>query len=169
MRLVLDILLFLLAWLGAVVLAAGGHGYLATLPPLAAIVLHVVVSRTRSAALGVIVLAGVVGLVAESLLLALGFTSYAGHVPTTLAPPVWVIALWASFGILHDVTHAAMRGEGANVAALGALAGPVAYYAGERLGAITLAEPLWITYLVLMAIWALAAPLLTAAARRAVT
>ena len=86
----------------------------------------------------------------------IAFPAHAGPaVPTT----PWMAALWAAFAatLRHSLDWARRRYALGAVA--GALIGPLAYAAGEALGAITVAPPPF-GWLMVAAEWALAIPLL---------
>jgi len=83
------------------------------------------------------------------------------YLPSPLAP-LWMAALWANFATLLDHSLSWLRGRAALAATLGALGGPAAYAAGERLGAVTIGGTYGI--LMLAAAWAVALPRLGALA-----
>ena len=86
----------------------------------------------------------------------IAFPAHAGPaVPTT----PWMVALWAAFAatLRHSLDWARRRYALGAVA--GAVFGPLAYAAGEALGAVTLAPPP-LGWLAVAVEWALAMPLL---------
>lgn len=55
--------------------------------------------------------------------------------------PLWMVALWLMFAVVWTrLTHTSAL-PGWTLALLATLGGPVAYYVGERLGAITFLQP----------------------------
>ena len=74
--------------------------------------------------------------------------------------PPWMAALWFNFALLVSISLAWLKGKYAAAALLGGLAGPVAYWGGEKLGALTVAATFGRGYLILALMWALALPLL---------
>jgi non-ribosomal peptide synthetase component F len=76
-----------------------------------------------------------------------------------------MVALWAMFATTLNVSLRALRARPWLAAALGAAGGPLAYYAGARLGALQLAD--FHAGLAAIAVgWAWLTPLLLASARR---
>jgi hypothetical protein len=69
-------------------------------------------------------------------------------------------ALWFNFAMLVSISLTWLKGKYTAAAILGGLAGPVAYWGGEKLGALTLAPDLLTGYLPLAVAWTLALPLL---------
>jgi tetrahydromethanopterin S-methyltransferase subunit D len=76
-----------------------------------------------------------------------------------------MVMLWVNLATTMNVSMAWLRGRYALGAVFGAIGGPLAYYSGAKLGAMTrLPEPgglLWIGVA-----WAIALPLLYGAARK---
>ena len=79
--------------------------------------------------------------------------------------PYWMVALWAIFATTLNVSLRWLRGRAVLAAALAAVGGPAAYYAGAQLGALKLVAP-GAALAAIGAGWAVIAPALLAAARR---
>lgn len=132
-----DALLQQAAWWFAVVLAGRGHPGLAAAGGAAAVLVHLALrasdrARVARSAVG----AALFGLATDSALSAAGLAAFAGG--GALAPP-WMAGLWAAFGAALTASLArTSRWGGLTLAAVGAVAGPLAYRAGASLGAITL-------------------------------
>lgn len=156
------------AWLAVALLAAQGAPLLAVLPSLLAVVLHLVLTgrgaRGREALLSLA--AAPVGGVVEALLMHMGITSYAAGATMAGLPPAFMIGLWMAFATFINVSLAWLKPRLALAALLGAVASGPSYLAGSKLGALTLAEPVWQSLMAIGAIWAVAFPLLVIVARR---
>jgi hypothetical protein len=74
--------------------------------------------------------------------------------------PLWMAALWANFAGTFHLCLDWLRGRYWLASALGVCGGPVAYYAGQRLGAAQLGGDPALSLLVIAAEWALATPAL---------
>ena len=74
--------------------------------------------------------------------------------------PPWMAALWFNFAMLVSISLSWLKGRYLLAAILGGLTGPIAYWGGEKLGAITIATPFEQGYVPLALIWALALPCL---------
>lgn len=107
--------------------------------------------------------AAALGFVAESLLLANGLMRYSAPWPTDVLAPAWMVALWAAFGTTIETTRRLLGARPLSKSALlGAVFGPLAYLAGERLGALVFPGGAWPSVLAVAVIWALALPALVA-------
>ena len=74
--------------------------------------------------------------------------------------PLWMAALWANFaGTLHLCLDW-LRGRYWLASVLGACGGPLAYYGGQRLGAMQLGSNAALSLLVIAVEWALVTPAL---------
>ncbi|MDX2174960.1 MAG: DUF2878 domain-containing protein [Candidatus Sumerlaeia bacterium] len=80
--------------------------------------------------------------------------------------PLWMVALWPAFGATMNASMRFMRGKLALLAVFGGVGGPLAYFAGWRLGAVEIGEPLWMAMAALAVAWAVATPLLMWGATR---
>lgn len=74
--------------------------------------------------------------------------------------PLWMSSLWTIFATTLRGALGWMEGRYGLAFLAGALAGPVSYYAGARLGAIGLSENLAFSLAVLAAVWAFTLPAL---------
>ena len=74
--------------------------------------------------------------------------------------PLWLACLWLIFAttLRHSLDWS--RTHRLYGAVLGFVGGPLSYYAGSQLNEITLAQPLWQTWLLLAVIWAILIPVL---------
>jgi hypothetical protein len=104
--------------------------------------------------------AAAIGLLGEWILGAAEVLDYPPQARTGPPVPAWMIALWVNFATLLHTSLAWLRGRFVLAAMLGAIAAPLSYWAGRRLGAILLhPEPVvWICGIGLL--WAVATPVL---------
>ena len=105
------------------------------------------------------VLLGVGGWSLDCALVRLGLFSF----PQFLGDfaPYWMIALWLSFSLgLEDFYVFAVRGfRGLRVLMfIGAILGPVSYYASEEFGLVFYSRPLWLSLLLHGMLWAVLFP-----------
>ena len=159
-KLVINLVGFYAGWFACVLGAAGGHGWLGVAVFAALLALHLGLQRSRKAELLLAVAACGLGLVLESALIAAGvYTPKRLLLPAPLAD-VWLIAMWGNFALLQNASLRGLQAHLRLAAVLGALGGPLAFYSGERLGALALSRPLVWSLLALAAVWALAVPCL---------
>ncbi len=76
-----------------------------------------------------------------------------------LSPP-WMTALWFNFALLVSISLAWLKKRYGLAVILGGLAGPVAYWGGEKLGAITVNSTFGQGYLLLVLAWSFVLPCL---------
>ncbi|MFM2120962.1 MAG: hypothetical protein RL722_2430 [Pseudomonadota bacterium] len=158
-------------WLAAVLGAAQGQVVAGTLVALAGVAWHLGVVERPGRELRLVLAVALLGTLADAavLHLAAGAIQHHAGLWSPAWPPYWLSALWALFATSLNVTLRALRGRGwlgvLLCAALGGVAGPLAYAGGVRLGAATFLDiPLALTALALE--WALMLPLLLALAAR---
>src|SRR5690349_24079488 len=101
---------------------------------------HLVLRRER-VELQLIAAAFLAGVVVDTVLVISGQVQFASAWPPSWSP-FWMLSLWIAFAttLNHSLRWLMTRPLAAAVA--GAIGGPLAYLAGARLGALTLAEPL---------------------------
>ena len=154
-------------WFAAVVGAALGHGDVGAALAAALIGLHLYLARERGRELALLALATCTGLAVETWQLQAGtYRTLSGAAPAGL-PPAWLLALWAQFATTFRYSGRAVLARPATAMLFGALGGPLAFLAGERLGAVALTTPLWPGLVRLAVGWTAALALFSWVARRA--
>lgn len=152
-------------WFACVSGAANGMPWIGPVVVLALVAMHLRLSKRPGPEIRLMLSAVLIGLVADSLLVVSGLVSYpAGTFIEGLAP-YWILAMWALFATTLNVSMKWLRNRNILAAALGAVCGPLAYFAGEKLGAITFNQPV-LGLVALAVIWAAAMPLLVKLASR---
>ncbi|MDH4173851.1 MAG: DUF2878 domain-containing protein [Betaproteobacteria bacterium] len=165
MAMVLNFVLFQMGWFACVLGAAHGLAWAGALTALAIVAWHVVRAGDWQRELLLVACAVALGIVFESLLVQSGWVRFGAGVVIEGAATYWMVALWALFATTLNVSLRGLRAHGWLAALLGAIGGPLAYYAGARLGALELVA----TGAGLAAIgagWAVLTPLLFRAALR---
>lgn len=161
MKSLLNYAAFNVAWALAVGGAAQGRMWDGPLAALALVGLHLVLlpARERLPQLGLVLVAGLLGSLADSGLRAAGLLTYPTSPPSVLVP-AWITALWVAFGTLPRLSLAWLAPRPRLAAALGAVAGPLCFVLGRRMGAIDAGENLAITCGALAVEYAVATPAL---------
>jgi hypothetical protein len=127
---------------------------------------HVLLARDRRAELRLLVSAGIIGLVADSLQQWLGLFRFAsGHAVAWMVPP-WIVVMWVQFASTFRHCLSWLMRSPRMAALLGAVGGPAAYWVGARLGAVSLGARPWLSLLSIAAVWSMAMPLLAWLTRR---
>jgi len=79
--------------------------------------------------------------------------------------PYWITALWILFAATLNVMLRWLRGRELTSIVLGGLGGPLAFYSGSRLGAVSFQSP-WIALSLQALGWAVVTPLLVGLSQR---
>lgn len=151
----LNYLAYQVGWLAAIAGAGTGHGIAGAVVAAVLTAGHVILARERGLEAALVVAALLVGWGVESWQLAAGTYRLLEGAPATTVPP-WLLALWAQFATACRFSLARVMTRPWRAALFGALGGPVAFLAGERLGAVNLQTPLLPTLTRLLVAWALA-------------
>ena len=163
---ILNIIAFQLAWLALVIGAANGLPYIGLPVVVATIMLHLVRSPQALPEVKLLLAATAVGFVAESAILAAGLVRYVELTSISWLPPAWLMMLWPAFATLLTVTFRPFREWVVAAVVFGFAFAPLAYYAGAKLGAMTMPDPVLLSLSLIGVAWAVALPLLLTLARR---
>lgn len=159
-----NFMLYQAAWLACVLGAAAGRPLIGTATAGVAVGLRLASAARPAAELKLILLAGLIGGAWESLLVGMDWVRYRGGEFPGMAPS-WIVALWLAFATTFNVSLRWLQGKPAAAALLGLAGGPLAWWAGARMGALELVD----AGIALSAIgvgWAILMPLLLALAAR---
>jgi hypothetical protein len=162
----LNFIAFQAGWFACVLGAASGHAWLGSAAVGAVLLLHLALTHDPRGELYLALICAALGTLLELLLVNAGIAHYASPAPVAWLPPGWIVAMWVLFATALNVSLSWLHGRQILAAALGAVAAPMSYYAGARMGGMVLAMPLWISFLVIAALWAVAMPVLVSVAER---
>jgi len=105
-----------------------------------------------------VIVATLLGWLIDSALYSAGVFSFSQGGVGPWVCPIWMAALWANFaGTLHFCLDW-LRGRYWLASILGAVGGPLAYYGGQRLGAMQLGSSIAVSLAVIALEWAIATP-----------
>jgi hypothetical protein len=154
----INIVLYEIAWFSIVFGAASQQPLLGSSIAVLTILLHLYLCPKRSHEMLQIAVAVAVGTVIEGVNARLQiYPATSGVVFGGLAP--WLIVIWASFATTLRYSLSWLSRQYGLSALLGAAAGPLAFWGGSRLGAVTLTDDT--NLILLLAVeWAIALPLL---------
>jgi hypothetical protein len=140
-RLVVNIAAFQLGWLACVL--GGAHG----LPWLGVVVvglvaaLHLSWARSPGREALLLLTVGCIGALWDGLLVRLGFLQFPSGMFLPYLAPVWIIALWVGFATTLNLSLGWLQGRWYWALLFGALGGPLAYWAGMKLGGVHFPDP----------------------------
>ena len=153
---------FHLAWIACVGLAARGRPELGCLVMLLFCAAFLACSRTRRSDLERAFGAAAIGYLGDSALVWAELVSFPEATRLGGPSPLWMVSLWLGFGLIVRDGFSWLSGRPARAALLGALAAPLSYLGGARLGAMTIPSSGTAATLAIAGEWALAMPALLA-------
>lgn len=166
----LNLALYEIGWFACVLGAAWGQGGAGAALAGTLLLIHLALAKDRLTEGKIALVCGAVGFVLDSTQSMTGRLSFTGPwlfpAGSVAIAPMWVLMLWLQLGTTLRFSLSWLSGRYGLAAALGAVGGPVAFLAGERLGAAIWGEPRWLTALSLALVWGAATPLLVFAADR---
>jgi len=164
MSIAVNIVLYQIGWFACVLGAARGAPWLGPLLAAAIVTWHLAGARFKSRELTLLACAALLGVILDSALMRLGLLHFSSGVVIAGVSPAWMIALWVLFATTLNISLRWLHWRWAAASVLGLVGGPLAYYAGARLGAITLI-PTTRALCAVALVWAAVTPLLALAAR----
>lgn len=152
----LNYLFYQAGWFTCVLGAAAGWPGLGFLVAAILVAFHLRLSADRRRDLHRIALAVTMGVLVEGLHITAGTYRFTSGTVVALLPPPWLLVMWAQMATTFDFSMRPVIARPAAAAVFGAVGGPLAFLAGERLGAITLHRPLAPGLALLAISWAIA-------------
>ena len=158
-RLVVNFILFQIGWFACVIGAARQMPWLGVATVVAIVAWHLTQAKQAKKEVQLLIIALVIGGTFDQIMLNHQLITYQAHGWSSMLVPVWILALWAEFVTVLNVSLRWMRGRWLIAVLFGAIGGPLAYMGAEKLGAVTL-NHLPISYIALSVGWAFLTPLL---------
>lgn len=137
MQILINFVLFQIGWFACVVSVASQLEWIALLSISVILVIHLLLVKDRLLELQLILTAGTVGLILDSTLISLSVFSPANQSGLSSLAPLWLVGLWMLFSITINHSMRWLHGRYVMAAILGFVFAPIAYLAGQRLGALT--------------------------------
>jgi hypothetical protein len=126
---------------------------------------HLLRASQPRAELNLILFAIAIGSLWDSFLVFQGWLEYPSGTLIPNTAPHWILALWAVFATTLNVSLRWLKGRWLFATLSGAIAGPLAYYAGSKLGGVMFTDEL--TALIALSLgWAILMPALMALSLR---
>ena len=162
----LNYTLYQVGWFACVLGGASLRPWTGFLIAVSLMGVHLTLSLERSLEARLLVLATVVGAVVEIAQIAAGTYRFTSGTVNQALPPPWLLAMWPQFATTFRFSLRRVIRRPLYAALFGAIGGPIAFLAGERLGAVTLLPPLTHGLLRLSISWAIALMIFSAVVRR---
>lgn len=160
MKRLLNIALFYTGWMACV--AGAGRGALWLGPAVVTLILaiHLWMTTRRVQEMKLVAAAGAFGFVVDTAQASGGLYAFAGTSVLPWLCPLWMVALWMLFATTLNSSMGWLAERYGLAAVLGAVCGPLSYWAGARLGAIELTAGVPLSLAGIAVVWALALPAL---------
>ncbi|MEM7253532.1 MAG: DUF2878 domain-containing protein [Pseudomonadota bacterium] len=160
-----NLIAFNLCWLANVLGAAKGYPWLGPMVTAVWVVIHFAVLDVRHQTnWRLVAVAAGFGYVADSLLVLSGHLAFTDVASLGYPSAVWMVALWIAFACTLDHSMQWLQRKWWLPPVFGAIGGPLAYFGGERLGALMPLAPLDLAWVGL--VWLVGLPLLVALSKR---
>ena len=155
---IINFILFQAAWFICVLGASYNQTYLALTLSIIILLIHFSLIKKRMLDVKLIIIAGLIGLLFDGALLNFDLIIYNDPGLPYPFTPIWIVMLWMIFAMTLNHSLAWLSQKYYLSILFGAIGGPLAYIAGEKLGAITLLSTNSI--ITLSVGWALITPIL---------
>ena len=132
----INIASFYLGWFACLLGATHNMPWLGVLVMAALLALHLFLTANRTQELRFILVTGLLGTSLDSLLMLGGLYTFTNHTLSWLCP-IWMTALWMGFASTLNHSMRWLRGRYRLTCLFGAIGGPLSYYAGMGLGALS--------------------------------
>lgn len=162
--LIINFILFQLAWFACVIGAAQGLPWLGVIVTLLILAWHFFHAKQRKYELILILSALIIGAFFDQFILSMEWVSYQAHGWSSGLVPAWILALWVAFASTLNLSLAWMQGRYLIAVLFGASGGPLAYFGAQNIGAVYLPETA--SYVALAVGWAVITPALLHLASR---
>ena len=159
MNILINAAAFQLGWFACVLGGANQLPWLGTLVATLIVAWHLSQAPRPGREFALLAAVGTLGALWDSLLVAAGWLEYPSGVLLSNTAPHWIVAMWVLFASTLNVSLRWLRGRWALATLLGAVAGPLAYYGGAKLGGVVITEPVF-AFTALAIGWAVFVPLL---------
>ncbi len=157
--LILNFILFQIGWFACVLSGASNQAWIGVSIAGFIIAFHLFRAQQKQKELWLISSAMVIGAIWDSLLVYQGWLSYTSGTLIAHTAPYWIIVMWGLFATTLNLSLRWLKGKTQLAIVFGAIAGPLAYYAGQKLGAVQFVEPVP-AFIALAIGWAIFTPLL---------
>jgi hypothetical protein len=165
MALLVNFIGFQIGWFACVLGAANDKELLGMIIALGIVIYHVVAQVDSINELKLVLVAVVIGLFWETWVLSSSILLYPSHPEASFWAPYWLIMMWALFATTINLSMGWLKGRWLLAMLMGAIFGPLAFVAGEKLGAVVFLDST-LSMITLAIGWGLLMPLLLWLAER---
>ena len=141
MNVMLNIVVFKIAWVSTVFGGANELPLIGPIVVLGAVAIHLRLAAEPARELLLVLMTAVIGVTWDSFMVSAGWLSYSSGMFVSGMAPYWIVAMWMLFATTLNVSFRWMQQRLWLAAILGAIFGPLSYYAGASAGAVVLHDP----------------------------
>ncbi len=156
----INFIFFQAGWFACALGASSGSNWVGPLVVFLLIATQFYLFKIEKVVLAFIVLIGIFGSLADSILLYFGFFNFQLEPVLPWSYPIWMSALWFNFAICMFISLSWLDRRYILSSLFGFIGGPLSYIAGESFGAISIGEQLLNSALVIGVFWGLITPLI---------
>lgn len=156
---ILNLVGFNAGWFACVLGAANGQPWIGVIAVSVLAVIWIGFTRAPKSMLALVLAAAAMGYVLDSGLTLAGVLTFDEEARLGGPAPLWMVAMWVNFAVALPISMAWIIGRYGIGALLGATGGPLAYLAGDRLGAVEIPTE-FSAWLLITLEWAVAMPAL---------
>ena len=160
MTALLNLLLYQVGWLACVLGVAWDRQMLGVGIASCLLVAHFSLAKNRQSEIRLVLVAAAVGLVVDTAQLWAGVFRFPHGVVLESLPPPFMTLLWMQFATTFRYSMRWLSGRYIMCALFGLVGAPLAFFAGERLGAIEFLSPRLVHFVVLGMLWSVCIPVL---------
>lgn len=158
--LITNFLLFQIGWFACVLGGAYDQVIIGSMIAIAVIAYHLYQANDTAREIRLLILALIIGLVFESIFTFQGLARYSHGQVFDFIAPLWMILMWPLFATTLNLSMRWLKGlTPLLIAMVGAIFAPLAYYAGNRLGAVEY-DHFNLSMIIIATAWALLLPIL---------
>lgn len=158
--------LYQTGWFACVLGAAFHWPWLGLSCALVLVAIHFLLVRDRWVQFQIVAMAALVGFLVDTSLLWLGVFQFSEGLLVRWLPPPWMTVLWIQFATTFRYSLSWLGRRYLLASVFGLMGAPLAFYAGESLGAVRFLSPRILHFSLLAGLWAIAIPLVFYLANR---
>lgn len=140
MNILINIIAFKIGWAASILGAANGLPLVGPAVVLLVILAHLQMVNKPSREMILIVLTGAIGACWDSVMVTAGWLTYSSGTFIEGMAPYWILAMWMLFATTLNMSFRWLRSKLLIASILGAIFGPLSYYAGAAMGAVVIID-----------------------------
>ena len=160
MKIVINFMLFQVGWFVTVIGVANRSEWIAISSVFIILFVHLYMARDRLTEMFLVIAAGSMGFIADSILISTGLFSTLGKIGLQGTAPLWLVCLWMLFAITINYSLRWLKRRYVTAMVMGIIFAPLAYVAGDKFGVLSFSAEysLYFILLIIGIVWAVVTP-----------